>query len=180
MKSNIALIGFMGAGKSAVGRALAVAVKMDFIDIDTAIEEKAGRSISEIFAREGEPVFRRIEAAAVSQAAGKENTVVSCGGGVVLDQANIEALRRNSVIIYLSAEPSIMLRRVLNSREKRPLLQMIDPAEAMDGLLKRRKPLYEAAADLTVNTSGLDIGGVVQNILAEMRKNESHNFPEQN
>ena len=179
MKSNIALIGFMGAGKSAVGRALAVAAKMDFIDIDTAIEEKAGISISEIFAREGEPVFRRIEAAAVSDAAGGENTVVSCGGGVVLDQANIEALRRNSVIIYLSAEPSIMLRRVLKSPEKRPLLQMIDPAEAMEGLLKHRKPLYETAADLTVNTSELDIGGVVQNIRAEMRKNESHSFPEQ-
>ena len=177
MKGNIALIGFMGAGKSAVGRALAAAAKMDFIDLDTAIEEKAGRSISEIFAREGEPVFRRLEAAAVSDAAGNENTVIACGGGVVLDQANIEALRRNAVIIYLSAEPSIMLRRVLNSREIRPLLQMIDPAEAMDGLLKHRKPLYEAAADLAVNTSQLDIDGVVQNILAEMRKDESFNFP---
>jgi shikimate kinase len=179
MKSNIALIGLMGAGKSAVGRRLAAAAKMDFIDTDTAVEEKAGRSISEIFAREGEPVFRRMEAAAVSDAAGKENTVVSCGGGAVLDRANIDALRHNAVIIYLFAEPSVMLRRVLNSREKRPLLQMVDPAEAMEGLLKHRKPLYEGAADLIVNTSELDIDGVVQNILAEMRKYESHNFPEQ-
>jgi len=179
MKSNIALIGFMGAGKSAVGRVLAAATKMDFIDIDTAVEEKAGRPITEIFAREGEPAFRRIEAAAVSDAAGRENTVVSCGGGVVLDRSNIDALRRNAMIIYLSAEPSVLLRRVLNSREKRPLLQMIDPAEAMDTLLKSRKPLYEEAADLKVNTSELDIDGVVQNILAEVRKNESHSFPEQ-
>jgi shikimate kinase len=177
MKSNVALIGFMGAGKSAVGRALAAAAKMDFIDLDAVIEEKAGRSISEIFAREGEPVFRRIEAAITADAAGRENTVIACGGGVVLDQANIEALGCNAVIIYLSADPSVMLRRVLNSPEKRPLLQMIDPAAAMDGLLKHRKPLYEAAADLTVNTSDLDIDSVVQNILAEMRKDESFNFP---
>jgi len=179
MKNNIALIGFMGAGKSAVGRALAAAAGMDFIDLDTAIEERAGRSISQIFAGEGEPTFRRIEAAITGDAAGSENTVIACGGGVVLDQANIEALRRNAVIIYLSAEPSIMLRRVLNSREKRPLLQIIDPATAMDDLLKYRKPLYEAAADRIVNTSDLDIEGVVQNILAEMRKNESHSFPKQ-
>jgi len=179
MKNNIALIGFMGAGKSAVGRALAAAAGMDFIDLDTAIEEKAERSISQIFAGEGEPTFRRIEAAIVGDTAGRENTVIACGGGVVLDQANIEALRRNAVIIYLSAGPSILLRRVLNSREKRPLLQIIDPATAMDDLLKYRVPLYKAAADLIVNTSELDIGGVVQNILAEMRKYESFNFPEQ-
>jgi shikimate kinase len=179
MKSNIALIGFMGAGKSAVGRALAAAAKMDFIDLDSAIEEKAGRSVSEIFAREGEPIFRRIEASITADAAGRQNTVIACGGGVVLDQANIEALKSNAVIIYLSAEPSIMLRRVLNSREKRPLLQIIDPAAAMDDLLKYREPLYEASADRIVNTSDLGIEGVVQNILAEMRKDESFNFPKQ-
>jgi shikimate kinase len=179
MKSNIALIGFMGAGKSAVGKALAAAAGMDFIDLDNMIEEQAGKSISEIFARDGEASFRLIEAAIANDAAGRENTVIACGGGVVLDQANIEALRRNAVIIYLAAEPSTMLRRVLNSREKRPLLQTIDPAAAMDDLLKHREPLYEAAADRIVNTSDLDIGGVVQNILAEMRKNESHSFPEQ-
>jgi shikimate kinase len=179
MKSNIALIGFMGAGKSAVGKALAVAAGMNFIDLDSLIEKKADRSISEIFARDGESTFRRIEAEIVNNATGRENTVIACGGGVVLDQANIEALRRNAVIIYLTAEPSILLRRVLNSRDKRPLLQIIDPAAAMDDLLKYREPLYKAAADLTVNTSALDIEGVVQNILAEIRKNESHSFTKQ-
>jgi len=178
MKTNIALIGFMGSGKSAVGRALASAAGMDFIDLDTAIEEKAGRSISEIFGGEGEPVFRRIESAIVNDAGSRENTVMACGGGVILDGANIEALRRNAVIIYLTAEPSILLRRVLNSREKRPLLQVFDPATAMDDLLKYREPLYKAAADLTVDTSALDIEGVAQNILVEMRKNDCHNFPE--
>jgi len=179
MKSNIALIGFMGAGKSAVGRTLAAAAGMDFIDLDSMIEEDAGRSISEIFAREGEATFRHIEAAITNDAAGRGNTVIACGGGVVLDQANIEALKRNAIIIYLRADPSILLRRVLKSRDRRPLLQVFDPATAMDDLLKRREPLYQAAADLIVNTTDLDIEGVVQNILAELRKNESHSFPEQ-
>ena len=160
-----------------MGRALASAAGMGFIDLDTAIEEKAGRSIAEIFDGEGEPVFRRIENAIVADACGRENTVMACGGGVILDRSNIEALKRNAVIIYLTAEPSILLRRVLNSREKRPLLQVFDPATAMDGLLKYREPLYKAAADLTVDTSSLDIEGVVQDILAEIRKDDSHNFP---
>jgi len=169
----------MGAGKSAVGRALSEAAGMDFVDLDRVIQEKAGKSISQIFSFEGESVFRRIEATAVEEAAGRDYTVIACGGGVILNQANIDALRRNSIIVYLPAEPSVLLRRVLNSREKRPLLQVIDPASAMDDLLKYREPLYEEAADLTINTSALDISGVVQNILEELKKNESFNFPKQ-
>jgi shikimate kinase len=179
MKSNIALIGFMGAGKSAVGRALASAAGMDFLDLDKMVEEQAGRSISNIFSLDGEPSFRRMETEIIKDAAVRINTVIACGGGVVLDQVNIEAIRHNAVIIYLTAEPSILLGRVLNSRETRPLLQVFDPASAMKDLLKHREPLYRAAADLTVNTSALDIEGVVQNILAEIRKNESRSFTEQ-
>jgi shikimate kinase len=179
MKSNIALIGFMGAGKSAVGRALASAAGMDFLDLDHMIEERAGRSIAEIFSLDGEPAFRRMEAEIIKDAAVRTNTVIACGGGAVLDQANIEALRRNAVIIYLTAEPSILLGRVLKSRERRPLLQVLDPASAMNDLLKHREPLYRAAADLTVNTSVLDIEGVVQNILAERKTNDSLRFPQQ-
>jgi len=179
MKSNIALIGFMGAGKSAVGRALAAAAGMDFVDLDSQIQEEAGRSISRIFSLDGEAAFRRFESKVVNDAAGRENTVIACGGGVILDQANIETLKRNAIIIYLPAEPSVLLRRILKSPEKRPLLQVFDPASAMDGLLKRRIPLYEAAADLTVNTSELDIESVVNKILTELRTNDSHNLPKQ-
>ena len=179
MKSNIALIGFMGAGKSAVGRALAAAAGMDFVDLDSRIQQKAGRSISQIFSYDGEAAFRRIESQAVSEANGSENTVIACGGGVVLDQSNIEALKRNATIVYLQAEPSVLLRRVLNSPERRPLLQVVDPASAMGGLLKRRLPLYEAAADLTIDTSALDIESVVKKIITELKTNDSQDFPEQ-
>jgi len=179
MKSNIALIGFMGAGKSAVGKALAKAAAMDFVDLDTVIQQKAGRSISRIFSYDGEAAFRRIESQAVSEVADRENTVIACGGGVILEQSNVEALRRNAIIVYLPAEPSVLLRRVLDSPEKRPLLQVVDPASAMGGLLKRRLPLYEAAADLTIDTSALDIDNVVNKIMAELKINESHDLPEQ-
>jgi len=169
----------MGAGKSAVGRALAAAAGMDFIDIDSQIRQKTGRSIPQIFSYDGEAAFRRIESEAVNEINVKKNTVIACGGGVVLDQSNIEALKRSAVMIYLTAEPSILLRRVLDSPESRPLLQVVDPAEAMGGLLKRRLPLYQAAADLTIDTSALDIDNVVKKIIAELKINESHNLPEQ-
>ncbi len=179
MKSNIALIGFMGAGKSAVGGALAEATAMDFVDLDTRIRQKTGRAISEIFSFDGEAAFRRIESDALSEIAGLINTVIACGGGVVLDQSNVEILRRSAVIVYLSAAPSVLLRRVLNSPERRPLLQVVDPASAMDGLLKRRLPLYQAAADLTIDTSDLDIEGVVKKIVSELQLNESPTFQKQ-
>jgi len=169
----------MGAGKSAVGRELAVAAGMDFIDLDSVIQQNAAMSISRIFSLDGEAAFRRIESKAVNDAAGSENTVIACGGGVVLDQSNIEALKRNATIVYLSAEPSILLRRVLNSPERRPMLQVFDPASTMDSLLKHRRPLYETAADLTIDTTALDIESVVKKIITELKTNESRNFPQQ-
>jgi shikimate kinase len=178
MKNSIALIGFMGAGKSAVGKALAVESGMDFIDLDIQIQQKAGKSIPQIFSFDGEAAFRRIESDAVKELSGRENTVIACGGGVILDKSNMETLGCGAIIIYLKADPSVLLRRVLKSPDMRPLLQVVDPAPAMEGLLKRRIPLYESAADLTIDTSALDIEGVVKKILAEL-KNESLNFSKQ-
>lgn len=176
MKTNIALIGFMGAGKSAAGRALATKLDMEFIDLDCLIEEKTGRSIADIFARDGEPAFRRIEAEATAQAAGGEKKVIACGGGVVLEQNNIALLRKSSIIVYLAAGRDILLRRVLHGKDRRPLLEVADPAAAIDGLLKYRSPLYERAADIIIDTSGLDIAGVAGKISEEVVNNESINL----
>jgi shikimate kinase len=175
MKTNIALIGFMGAGKSAVGRALAAKLDMEFIDMDSLIQQAAGRPIADIFAREGEPAFRRMEAQITRQAAAKKQAVIACGGGIVLQQNNIDLLRRSSIMVYLSAEPAMLLRRVLNSRERRPLLEVADPASVYS-LLKYRRPLYEKAADVIIDTSQLDISGAVVRIREELLKNESFNL----
>ena len=176
MKTNIALIGFMGAGKSAAGRALAAKLDMEFIDLDSLIEKKTGRSIADIFAREGEPAFRRMEADATAQVAGLVKKVIACGGGIVLEQNNIDLLRKSSVIVYLAAEPAILLRRVLNSRQRRPLLEVADPSPAIDDLLKYRRPLYEKAAHIIIDTSQLDIDSAAGKIGEELVKNESFNL----
>jgi shikimate kinase len=176
MKTNIALIGFMGAGKSAVGRVLAAKLDMEFIDMDSLIEEKAGRSIAEIFTRDGEPAFRRMEAEITAQVAGKEKKVIACGGGIVLEQNNIDIIKKSSIIVYLAAEPAILLRRVINGQERRPLLEVADPAAAIDGLLIFRRPLYEKAADIIIDTSQLDIAGAAGKINEELVKNESFNL----
>jgi shikimate kinase len=176
MKTNIALIGFMGAGKSAVGRALAAKLDMEFIDMDSLVEEKAGRSIAGIFASDGEPAFRRMEAEIAARVAGQEKKVIACGGGIVLEQNNIHIIRESSLVVYLTAEPDVLLRRVLNSRQRRPLLEVADPALAMDGLLGFRRPLYEKAADIIIDTSQLDIAGAAARISEELLKNESFNL----
>jgi len=176
MKTNIALIGFMGAGKSVAGRALAVKLDMDFIDLDSLIEEKTGSSIAGIFSRDGEAAFRRIEAEAAAQVAGLKEKVIACGGGVVLEQNNISLLRESSIIVYLAAGRDILLRRVLHSQSRRPLLEVAGPAAAIDGLLKYRSPLYEKAADIIIDTSGLDIAGVAGKISEEVVNNESVNL----
>ena len=176
MKTNIALIGFMGAGKSAAGRALAVKLDMNFIDLDSLIEKKTGSSIADIFSRDGEAAFRRIEAEAAAQVAGLKEKVIACGGGVVLEQNNISLLRESSIIVYLAAGRDILLRRVLHSQGRRPLLEVADPAAAIDGLLKYRIPLYEKAADIIIDTSGLDIAGVAGKISEELVNNESINI----
>jgi shikimate kinase len=180
MKTNIALIGFMGAGKSAAGRALAVKLGMEFIDLDTLIEEKTGSSIAGIFSRDGEAAFRRMEAQAAAQVAGLKEKVIACGGGVVLEQNNISLLRGSSIIVYLAAGPDILLRRVIHSQSRRPLLEVAGPAAAIDDLLKHRSPLYEKAADIIIDTSGLDIAGVAGRISEELAKNESFNLEKRN
>ena len=165
----------MGAGKSAVGRALAAKLDMGFIDLDSLIEEKAGRSIAVIFARDGEPAFRRMEREVTAQVACKEKKVIACGGGVVLEHNNINMLKKSSVIVYLAAEPAVLLQRVLNSPKRRPLLEGTDPAPVYS-LLKFRRQLYEKAADIIIDTSQLDIAAAAGRISKELLKNESFNL----
>ena len=170
MKNNIALIGFMGAGKSAVGRALAVKLGMEFIEMDALVTERCNKSIAEIFQQDGEPAFRRIEAEVARDVAGKKGAVIACGGGIVLKPANMDALKETCEIVYLEVLPSVVLARVSWSGQKRPLLEVPDPASAVHELLKFRRPLYEKAADITIDTSDLAVQDVVDRIAAWWHK----------
>jgi len=153
MKSNIALIGFMGTGKTVVGRRLAAATGREFLELDEAIAENAGLTIPEIFRREGEAGFRQREAAAVADAARLENTVIACGGGVVLATINIARLRERARIVLLTTDRSTIVKRTRRDGGTRPLLATDDPPEAIARLLAERRPLYRQAADITVSTT---------------------------
>lgn len=173
MKTSIALIGFMGTGKTTVGKLLAERLGKKFIEMDALIEKKAGKSIPDIFRDEGEIRFRELEIEVAREVDGRKNAVIACGGGVVLNKINIDRLRRESVIVSLTASPGIILKRTSGDKEERPLLAVADRARQIREMLKSRRPYYEQAADITVNTSRLKPETVVAIIIEKIRENES-------
>ncbi len=174
MKTNIALIGFMGTGKTAVGKVLAQKLRKEFVELDAVIEKKAGKTIPAIFRQDGEIRFRELEIEAVREIATKNNVVIACGGGIVLNTINIDRLKKESVIIYLTASPSVILKRTSIDKSARPLLDVADRVQEIKKLLDFRQPFYTRAADITINTSRLDINGVADKILETLKGYESH------
>ncbi len=173
MKTNIALIGFMGTGKTAVGTALAEKLGRSFVELDLLIERKAGKSIADIFQQDGETAFRELEVEVAGEVARDKNLVIACGGGVVLNAINIERLRKNATIVYLTASPCVILKRVAAEEGQRPLLKVDNPALAIAEMLTFRKPFYEQAADIGIDTSKLDINAVAEQIVEKLKDDES-------
>ena len=171
MKTGVALVGFMGTGKTAAGRELAAKTGREFIELDALIEEKAGRSIPEIFRDDGEIAFREMEIEATAEVARRKNAVIACGGGLVLNTINVDRLRKENVIICLTAESSVILQRTSGDTDGRPLLAVADRARQIEELLRFRRPFYERAADSTVDTTDLTIERVVTKIMEELRTN---------
>ncbi len=173
MKTSIALIGFMGTGKSVVGKALAKKLGKELIVLDDIIAARAGKTIPEIFHQYGEARFREFEIDVVRKVATKKNAVIDCGGGVVLNSVNIDRLKKESVIICLTASLPVILKRTPG--DTRPLLPAKGRTQFVKDKLASRQPLYREAADITVNTSRLNVNGVVDKILKLLKKYESHN-----
>jgi shikimate kinase len=171
MKTSVALIGFMGTGKSVVGRLLADELGKSFIDLDTEIERTAGKPVAAIFREDGESRFRELEAQITAVYSGRKNVVIACGGGIVLNNENIFNLKQECVIVCLLAELPDILERTAG--HKRPLLNVADREKEIKQLLASRRPLYEKAADITVDTAGIDAPGVVKKILNALSKYES-------
>jgi len=174
MKNSIALIGFMGTGKTVVGKLLAEKFGKGFIELDMEIEKTAGKSIPDIFRDDGEIHFRDLEIEAVKQIAGKKNVVIACGGGIVLNMVNIFRLKQECVIVCLTAAPEVILQRVSGDKDNRPLLASADRKNKIKELLEFRLPFYDRAADITIDTSGNDAPGVVQKIINALSEYESH------
>jgi shikimate kinase len=174
VKSGIALIGFMGTGKTVVGRLLAAKTGQEFLELDAIIEEKAGRSIPEIFRTEGEIGFREREIEAVKEIAHKKNVVIACGGGIVLNKINIDRLRQECAIVCLTASLEVILKRTAGDRGGRPLLDVADRARRVEELLAFRRPYYRRSADITINTSRLRPEKVADKIIEKLEENESN------
>jgi shikimate kinase len=170
MKTSIALIGFMGTGKTAVAKVLAQKLDKEFIELDAMITKRAGKSIEEIFRQDGETRFRELEIEVTKEIANKKNVVIACGGGIVLNTINIDRLKRESVIICLTASPAVILKRTSGEGDVRPLLKVTDRLKQIKTMLKNRQPFYRWAADITINTSGLTIASVADKILEALEK----------
>jgi|Deesub1362A_J573_1020465.scaffolds.fasta_scaffold00412_3 3-dehydroquinate synthase len=161
---KIVLTGFMGTGKTSVGRELSRRLGYPFIDTDDLIEEREGMPISMIFKEKGEPYFRRVEKEVVHEVSGMRDVVVATGGGVIKDRDNVEALRERGILIWLRTEPMVILRRVMAEGGKRPLLNVDEPLKEINRLLSEREALYRQA-DISVETSYITPGEAAEEII---------------
>ena len=143
----------MGAGKTTTGRELARLLGLTFTDLDDLIVDQAGRSINEIFKKEGEAFFRKVEREVLARVASQSGQVVATGGGIVLDPVNRERIKASGMAIYLKTGLPVLWKRV-QTKKDRPLLQTPRPEETLAELLRERAPFYEALADQSFLTDG--------------------------
>jgi len=167
----IVLIGFMGAGKSSVGRTLARMTGLARFDTDEMVGTRFGVSISEIFETHGEEKFREAETDALRELFGKGQAIVVTGGGIILRPQNIDLLRQLGTIFYLSADEETLFARIAR-RTTRPLLRTANPRATLRELLAARLPLYGGAADVEVDTSRLKHEQVARKILENLEDND--------
>jgi shikimate kinase/3-dehydroquinate synthase len=158
------LVGFMGAGKTTVGRIVAQRLGQPFVDSDVLIEQRLGRSIRDIFRTEGETYFRELEHATVAELVGGEEAVIALGGGAVEDPRT-RAVLRNARVIYLRVDYDEAMSRVQGD-VCRPMLRRPD----LDDLYKRRLPVYEGLSVLTIDTDGRPADAIAREVLAELTR----------
>ena len=168
-RPNVVLIGFMGTGKSSAGRLVANKLGFQYVDTDQLVSQRAGREIPEIFAAEGEEFFRELEASALESLVHFERCVIATGGGIVLREANRVALRKLGFVVGLIASEAVIFERV-SRNSRRPLLQTPDPRATVQAMLAARQPLYEAAAELTIDSSNRNSNEVAELIVAAARR----------
>jgi shikimate kinase len=176
-KPNIILTGFMGTGKSSVGRRLAALLDYDFIDTDDCIETRCGKTVTAIFQEDGEPVFRRMEAAMARELANRQGLVIATGGRMMLDPANAAVLSRNGKVFCLTAAAGEILARVSGDHARhRPLLDAADPLKRIEVLLRRRQEGYRRFPQL--ETTGKSEAEVTRDLIDRLRKEPEFRLPQ--
>ena len=169
----IVLVGLPGAGKSTVGPLVAARLGWAFVDLDVEIAREAGRSVTEIFATQGEATFRRLEREATQRLAGSQGLVLATGGGWMLDPANTAVLGSGVCTVYLRVSPDVALGRMADNATTRPLLATSDPLGALHGLLEARESTYlQANHTLVVESMAPDL--VADTIVALVSSQEPH------
>lgn len=168
---NIFLIGFMGVGKSTISAALQEVFAMEVVEMDQIIAKRNGMSISEIFDTYGEAYFRNEETNLLVDIQSKKNVIVSCGGGVPMREVNVEAMRKSGKIILLKAKPETILDRVKESHD-RPLLENNKTVEYIAELMEQRRPKYEAAADIVIETDGKSAYEICEEIIKKAKESK--------
>ena len=162
-RSNIFLVGPMGAGKSTIGRLLASELNLSFRDSDRVIEERTGADIPWIFDMEGEEGFRERETAVLTELSTVTNVVIATGGGIILREQNRTIMKSSGFVCYLTASIDQLVERTSRDK-KRPLLQVENPRQKIIDLLSLRDPLYRDAADFVINTDRRSPKAVAQEI----------------
>jgi shikimate kinase len=162
---NIALIGFMGAGKTSVGRVVAEQLGFEFVDTDALIESRTGKTIPQIFASDGEAHFRSLEHAVVEQLSARDKVVISTGGGLPTNQSNLDSLKTHALVVCLWASADRIWERVKH-QSHRPLLQTPNPQERIQELLQSRAPFYRQA-DVLLHTDNRSQRQVCQQVIQQ-------------
>lgn len=166
-EQNIALIGFMGAGKSTVSHCLKDMLAMEEVETDAMVVEAEGMAITDIFAKYGEPYFRNCESNAIIELQGRRQVIISCGGGAVMRDENVENLKKSSRIVLLTATPETTLERVKDSDE-RPILNGHMNVEYIAELMEKRRQKYEAAADVIIATDGKSVMEICEELIGKL------------
>lgn len=176
---NLVLIGYRATGKTSVGARLAEALHRPFVDLDQVLVREAGRSVADIVAQGGWAEFRRLEKELVARYRDARGLVLATGGGVVLDPDNVAALRENGILIWLIADPAAIQARLAQDQPRdanRPSLTGEDTVREVLEVLEARAPLYQAAAQMSVDTTHRSVAQVVKLVLAALTSKEAGNL----
>ena len=176
---NLVLIGYRATGKTAVGARLAKILGRPLVDLDQVLVQEAGRPIADIVAQGGWAEFRRLEKELVARFRHTQGQVLATGGGVVLDPDNVEALKENGIIIWLTTGPDTIEARLAKDLPRdanRPSLTGSDTIREVAEVLEARFPLYQAAAQIKVDTTHRDVNQVVERVLAALKSEEAGNL----